>query len=107
MGAVDLTTDPAHPGCLSVRNAQACGPESEPVREAVVDRRTAGLDALPARLERARDEGDLPRGADPAGLARYVVTVSDGIAAQAASGATPAELRKVVDIVLETWPGQG
>ncbi|GAA4471596.1 TetR/AcrR family transcriptional regulator [Phytohabitans houttuyneae] len=106
-GAVGLTTDPAHPGCLSVRNAQACGPEGEPVRKVVVERRNAGLAALRDRLERAREEGDLPPGADPAALARYVFTVSDGLAAQAASGATPADLRKVVDIVLEAWPGQG
>jgi AcrR family transcriptional regulator len=106
-GAVKLTTDPAHPGCLSVRNAQACGPESEPVRQVVVDRRAAGLDALRERLVRARTEGDLPAGADPAALARYVFTVSDGIAAQAASGATPGDLRKVVDVALATWPGQG
>lgn len=106
-GAVGLTTDAAHPGCLSVRNAQACGPESEPVRRVVVERRNAGLDALRDRLARARDERDLPPDADPDALARYVFTVSDGIAAQAASGATPAELREVVDIALAGWPGQG
>ncbi|BCB77482.1 TetR/AcrR family transcriptional regulator [Phytohabitans flavus] len=106
-GAVELTTDSGHPGCLSVRNAQACGPECEQVRRAVVDRRNAGLAALRARLERARDEGDLPPGADPAALARYVFTVSDGIASQAASDATADELRKVVDLVLAAWPGQG
>lgn len=106
-GAVELTTDPAHPGCLSVRNAQACGPESQPVREMVVDRRTTGLAALRDRLERARAEGDLPASADAAALARYVFTLSDGIAAQAASGATPDDLRKVVDVALAAWPGQG
>jgi AcrR family transcriptional regulator len=106
-GAVELTTDPAHPGCLSVRNAQACGPEGEPARRVVVERRAAGLDALRERLVRARDEGDLPPGADPAALARYVVTVSDGIAAQAASGATAGDLRTVVEVALAAWPGQG
>ncbi|WP_028922779.1 TetR/AcrR family transcriptional regulator [Pseudonocardia acaciae] len=103
-GAVGLTTDSGHPGCLSVHNVQACGTDCEPVRKAVVDRRTAAWAALRERLERARDERDLPRDADPAALARYVLTVSDGIATQAASGATPDDLRRVVDIALAAWP---
>ncbi|MEJ3744974.1 TetR/AcrR family transcriptional regulator [Actinomycetes bacterium KLBMP 9797] len=103
-GAVELTTGPGHPGCLSVRNAQACGPDSDSVRHEVVGRREAGFRALRERLERARDEGDLPTGADPAALARYVHTVSDGIAAQAANGATADELRRVVAVALQVWP---
>jgi AcrR family transcriptional regulator len=104
VGAVELTASPDHPGCLSVRNAQACGPDSEPVRHAVVARRTAGLAELRQRLERARDEGDLPADADPAALAQYVFTVTDGIAAQAASGATTDQLHRVVALALQAWP---
>lgn len=104
-GSIDLTTGPGTPrGCLNVRNAQACGPDAEPVRQEVISRRTATLVALRDRFERARAEGDLPADADPAALAHYVVTVTDGIAAQAANGCEPDELRRVADIAMRAWP---
>jgi hypothetical protein len=73
LGAVDLTVGR---GCLHAKNAQSCAPESEPVRQAVIVRRRASTAALRHRLERARDDGDLPSGADPAALADYVATVT-------------------------------
>ena len=56
------------------------------------------------RLKRARAAGDLPAKADPAGLARYVATVIHGMAVQAASGTTRAELRRVAETALRAWP---
>lgn len=104
-GAIDLTTGPRTPrGCLNVTNAQACGPESDSVRREVIARRRASTTALRERLERARVEGDLPVDADPAALADLVATVSDGIAAQAANGASPQTLRAVVELALRAWP---
>ena len=44
------------------------------------------------RLKRAKTEGDLPKDADPAALARFVATVTQGMAVQAAGGASRAEL---------------
>ena len=41
----------------------------------------------------------------PADLARFVFTITDGIAVQAASGASRSQLRRVVDIALQAWPG--
>jgi DNA-binding NarL/FixJ family response regulator len=49
-------------------------------------------------------EGDLPKDADPATLARYISTVAQGISIQAASGASRAELRRVVEMALRQWP---
>jgi AcrR family transcriptional regulator len=104
-GAIHLTTGPASPGgCLSVRNAQACGPESESVRREVVARRVTGAAALRERLERARSDGDLPADSDPAALAHFVMTITDGIATQAANGCGPDELRQVADLALSAWP---
>jgi hypothetical protein len=49
-------------------------------------------------------EGDLPAGSDPAALARYLTTVSNGLAVQAAAGDSPAQLHAVADIALASFP---
>jgi len=104
-GAINLTAGPNTPrGCLNVRGAQACGPDGELARREAQTRRTAGETKLVRRLGRARTEGDLPAGADPADLARYVLTVTDGIAVQAAGGASRAKLRRIADLALRAWP---
>ena len=104
-GAVDLLADPRNPrGCLLVQGALACGAEAHSVRRALMSRRAAGETALRRRLERARSTGDLPADADPADLARYVVTVVHGMAVLAAGGASRADLRRVSQTALRAWP---
>jgi AcrR family transcriptional regulator len=56
------------------------------------------------RFRRAVDEGDLPAGTDPDTLARYLMTMANGIAVQAATGATRDELQRVADAALHNWP---
>jgi hypothetical protein len=82
-----------------VQGALSCGDEAEPVRKELAARRAAGETALRRRLERAKEEGDLPRDVDPADLAKYVTT-----AVQAAGGASRAQLERVVDTALRAWP---
>jgi AcrR family transcriptional regulator len=104
-GAVELLTDPRHPrGCLLVQGALVCGDAAESVCRELAARRVAGEVAVRQRFERAREEGDLPTDADPADLARYVVTVIRGMAVQAAGGANREELRRVADVALRAWP---
>jgi AcrR family transcriptional regulator len=104
--AVESLTDPCHPkGCLLVQGALSCGEAADPIRWELAQRRTATETAIRWRLERARSDGDLPPGIDPADLARYVATVVHGIAVQAAGGATRDELRPVVRMALQAWPG--
>ena len=103
--AADGSDCPQSPrGCLMVRAALACGEEAEAVRQELTVRRTGTEMLIRQRLERARDEADLPTGADPADLARYVVTVLHGMSVQAAGGATREELRRVVETALRGWP---
>jgi AcrR family transcriptional regulator len=90
------------PGCLLVQGALACGSAS--ARKEVAARRTAAELALRRRLQRAKHEGDLPKNADPAELARYVMTVVRGMAVQAAGGASREQLRRVAQIALRAWP---
>jgi AcrR family transcriptional regulator len=104
-GAVDLTTGEFTPhGCLNIHGALACAPDSEPVRQDLVRRRAAGEAALRRRFERARAEGDLPAECDAGDLARYVTTVTQGIAVQAAGGAGAEELRRVAEMAMRAWP---
>ena len=104
-GAAELGTASSNPrGCLFVQSALACGDKAEGIRNDLILRRDAGEKAVRQRLQRAQVEGDLPRAANPADLARYVVTVIQGIAVQAASGAARPELRRVIQTALQAWP---
>ena len=91
-------------GCMLVQGALAAGDAAEPVRRELAQHREAGVTGLTERLRRAKKEGDLPADADPAALARYLMTVMNGMAVQAVSGATPADLRKVAETALSAWP---
>ena len=64
-GAVELNTNPRHPGCLMVQGALACGGEANAVREELRVRRADGEQAIRERLKQAKADGDLPRDADP------------------------------------------
>jgi AcrR family transcriptional regulator len=104
-GFVELQRDRVESrGCLIISGALACGEESEPVRRELARLRQAAVSALLERLERAVREGDLPGGTDCATLARYIGTVLNGLAVQAASGATEKELRQVAAVAMRAWP---
>jgi AcrR family transcriptional regulator len=104
-GAIDMATNPHNPaGCLLVHGALVCGDSADSVRQEVSKRRAAGIEQLRRRLQRAVSEGDLPTDANPADLSRYVATVTHGLAVQAASGATRAQLRRVAALALRAWP---
>jgi AcrR family transcriptional regulator len=91
-------------GCLIVSGALACGEEAEPIRRMLAHLRLSLVRALRARFERAVLEGDLAAGTDCATLARYIATVLNGLAVQAASGATEKELRLVSATAMKAWP---
>src|SRR5438128_8667122 len=75
-GAARMASDPRLPaGCLMVQGALACGDAAGSVQKEVAARRAASEVALRRRLQRAKRQGDLPPSADPAELARYVMTV--------------------------------
>jgi AcrR family transcriptional regulator len=104
-GVVALLTNPRNPGgCLMVQGALACGENANGVRQELASLRAAGVAAIRRRFQRAIDEGDLPARADASVLARFVATVTHGLAVQAASGASRKELLRVKDMVLRTWP---
>src|ERR1700676_1085929 len=104
-GAADLATASDNPrGCLFVQSALACGDKAKAIRNDLILRRGAGEKAVRQARTRAQAEGEPPQDANAADLARYVVTVIQGIAVQAASGAARKELGRVIENALRAWP---
>lgn len=105
LGAAERLGCPKNPrGCLIMNGALACGKESEAIRRDLVARRGEHDQAIRARFAQAAANGELRKGAEPDALARYVSTVMQGLAVQAASGATPEQLRSVAEVALANWP---
>jgi AcrR family transcriptional regulator len=104
-GAADVQTDPNTPaGCLATLGTTYCADDSSPVGKMLIASRLAGHAAIRERLERARVEDDLPADADPNALTHYIGTVVCGMAVLAASGATRAELERVIELAMRAWP---
>ena len=103
--AADAVTDPDHPpGCLAVQGALSCGEAAESIKQELMTRRANGEQNLRQRFERAVAQGDLPKEADAADLARYISAILQGMAVQAAGGASREQLRKIAHMTLRTWP---
>ena len=102
MAAVGKSWNPD--GCLVVSGALACSAEAETVRRELAQLRQAIAAALREPFERAVKDGDLPAGTNCATRARYVATMLNGLAVQAASGTTEKELRLVSAMAMQAWP---
>ncbi|MBW8485293.1 TetR/AcrR family transcriptional regulator [Actinomadura parmotrematis] len=102
---VAAVTAPGRPaGCLSVQGGLSAAPEDDRVVRYLAARRADGEARFAERFARAIRAGDLPAGEDPGDLAKYVSTVSAGIAVQAAGGATREELLRVAERALKGFP---
>jgi hypothetical protein len=104
-GVADFAADTSGknpPGCLLLQSGLSCGEESIP--DELARHRAEKEKVLRTRLEAARKKGELSKSADPASLARYLITVSNGICVQAASGASAKELHEVAELALKAWP---
>jgi len=104
-GTADFLTEKCNPaGCLLVQGVAGVGDHAQCIRDEMKARRASGEKKICERLKRARAEGDLAKAADPASFARYLITVIEGMAVQAASGATRTELRRVAETAMKAWP---
>jgi len=104
-GMADFAADTSGknpPGCLLLQSGLSCGEESIP--DALARHRAEKEKVLRGKLEDAHKKGELPKGTDPASLARYLMTVANGICVQAASGASAKELHAVAELALKAWP---
>jgi AcrR family transcriptional regulator len=104
-GVADFAIDTSGqnpPGCLLLQSGLSCGDSDIP--DEMARHRAEKESALCARFEQARKQDDLPKSANPEALARYLMTVSNGICVQAASGASADELHEVATMALMAWP---
>jgi AcrR family transcriptional regulator len=100
-GTVDFLSTSGNPkGCLSLNAALAVGDEAEPIKRWMLQGRKQGESLAKKRFEQAKKTGELGADVDAAALARYVGTLLQGLCIQGASGATKAEMSKVVDTAL-------
>jgi AcrR family transcriptional regulator len=104
-GVADFAADTGGknpPGCLLLQSGLSCGDSVIP--DELARHRAEKEAALRERFERAVRDGDLPRTANPAILARYLSVMANGICIQAASGASTKELHDVAALALAAWP---
>ena len=99
-----VTSPGRPPGCFSIQGGLACGPANADVSAALARSRAMGESALRERFEQSIHDGDLRADTNPAHLARYIMTVAEGMAVHAAAGATRPELDQVVTIALRAFP---
>ena len=89
-GSIDQLGNTHNPrGCLLVQAALVCAEEADCIRRELIAQRQKIQDILRDRFERARQEKDLPADCSPDNLARYIVIIMNGLAVQAAGGASP------------------
>ncbi len=104
-GAVRSATLPGYPtGCLSLRASLLGGEDGRVIRDLLAAWGEEVSTKLTDRFRRAVEEGDLPPETDPSVLAKYVITIGNGIAVQAAGGAERDVLQLVADAALRSWP---
>src|SRR5271155_1691797 len=90
------------PGCLLVQSGLSCSDQEIP--DALAQHRAEKERALRERFARDVKDGKLPKNADPATLARYLVAMANGLCVQASAGATVTELRDVVEFAIAAFP---
>jgi AcrR family transcriptional regulator len=102
--AIRFWVDKSHPQtCMTIQNL-AVSEEAQPIRQAMADWRKWRLNTFRDRIERARNEGDLPPELKPEAFARYLSVIMAGLAVQASGGATLAELKRTIAMFRETMP---
>jgi AcrR family transcriptional regulator len=101
---VAITTPGKPAGCLSVQGGLAASDEDRRIVDFLAESRAAGERRIADRLQRALEDGDLAAGERPDDLAKYLTTVSAGLAVQAAAGAARGDLMRVAERALVAWP---
>ena len=105
MGVAERSTNPSHPpGSLLVQSGLTCGGAASNIPKEVARHRAGAELALRERFECSSAANELPKGAQPPALARYLIAVANGMCVQASSGATQEDLQQVAKLALSAWP---
>jgi len=90
-------------GCLVVLSALHSNGATEALRRDLVAKREHGTQQLAARLSRAVETGEIPSTADVLAVARFYVTVQQGMSIQARDGVNRAALEAIARCALDAW----
>ena len=104
--AIAYTADETPPGCLLASATASGSASSADVQAAIAAIRAAIIESLQARIERDIAEGVLPERTDAAALARFVMTVLQGLSVMARDGLSRPSLIGIVETALRVWPGE-
>lgn len=105
LALVDSLTQPGMPhGCLMVHGCLVGSADSAAIREELQLRRKATETRVRERLKQAQADGEFASAVDVADFARYVGTLFQGLAVQAAGGAPRKALHRVVKLAMMAWP---
>lgn len=91
------------PGCLVVLAALHATDQSEVVRRELIVMRAKTVEDLRQRLAQGVASGEISPKADLAVIARYYVTVQQGMSIQARDGASRRELEHIAGAALAAW----
>jgi AcrR family transcriptional regulator len=103
IAAVTRSKRPA--GCMVSSGLLMVSPELRDLAEQIRQERVTQRVALQKRIENDVQAGTLAPTVSAKGLARFYMTVLQGLSVQAIDGATQAELADVVETALLSWPG--
>lgn len=101
--ALRYSTPGKPPGCLVDLSTLNFSPANKGIEAMLRDLRVQVACTIEARLRRARDEGELPAGADPMAIAAFYTTVLQGLSIQARDGASRERLLSIVDGAMTSW----
>ncbi len=90
-------------GCLVVLSALHENESNEAVRRELVAKREQNVQDLAKVLAIGQAAGEIPTGADLPNIARFFVTVQQGMSIQARDGASRATLEKIARAALAAW----
>jgi AcrR family transcriptional regulator len=91
------------PGCLVALSALQANDANEVVRAGLVAKRVQSIDDLAQRLALGVETGEIPPTADLPAIARFYITVQQGMSIQARDGADRAALETVARAALTAW----
>lgn len=104
-GSADSFTCAEKPrGCMAVQGALVGSEDAAEVCAESKKQREAIYEVLRERFERGITEGDLPADTNAGHLARFYVTILQGMSVQSASGVSCAELKAIAHQALAALP---
>lgn len=92
------------PGCLIVLSALHPAEHSSTVRQKLIEMRRRNVEDIKRRLQMGGASGEISPEADLGAIARYYVTVQQGMSIQARDGASRRELETIARAALASWP---